>query len=71
MHFFENSVDPDQLASLEASRSGSTCFYLHDESPIITKILDWMEQLIHYLRNEFDFLRVHGIMNTSGLLQSK
>ena len=24
-----------------------------------------------YLRNEFDFWKVHGIMNTSGLLQSK
>ena len=23
------------------------------------------------LRNEFDFWKVHGIMNTSGLLQSK
>ena len=25
----------------------------------------------HYLRNEFNFCNVHGIMNTSGLLQSK
>ena len=25
----------------------------------------------NYLRNEFDFWKVHGIMNTSGLLQSK
>ena len=24
-----------------------------------------------YLRNEFEFWNVHGIMNTSGLLQSK
>ena len=24
-----------------------------------------------YLRNEFNFKNVHGIMNTSGLLQSK
>ena len=24
-----------------------------------------------YLRNKFDFWSVHGIMNTSGLLQSK
>ena len=24
-----------------------------------------------YFRNEFDFWNVHGIMNTSGLLQSK
>ena len=24
-----------------------------------------------YLRNEFDFWKVHGIMNTAGLLQSK
>ena len=24
-----------------------------------------------YLRNEFDFWKVHGIMNTSGVLQSK
>ena len=24
-----------------------------------------------HLRNEFDFWKVHGIMNTSGLLQSK
>ena len=24
-----------------------------------------------YLRIEFDFWKVHGIMNTSGLLQSK
>ena len=24
-----------------------------------------------YLRNEFDFGKIHGIMNTSGLLQSK
>ena len=24
-----------------------------------------------FLRNEFNFLNVHGIMNTSGLLQSK
>ena len=25
----------------------------------------------HYLSNEFNFWNVHGIMNTSGLLQSK
>ena len=25
----------------------------------------------YHLRNEFDFRNVHGIMNTSGLLQSK
>ena len=30
--FFENSVDPDQLASDEASWSGSTLFHSHDES---------------------------------------
>ena len=24
-----------------------------------------------YLRNEFNFWKVHGIMNTSGLVQSK
>ena len=24
----------------------------------------------HFLRDEFDFWKVHGIMNTSGLLQS-
>ena len=24
-----------------------------------------------YLRSEFEFWKVHGIMNTSGLLQSK
>ena len=29
-------------------------------------ILIWVN-----LRNEFDFWKVHGIMNTSGLLQSK
>ena len=29
-------------------------------------------QIAHfYLRNEFNFWKVHGIMNTSGLLQSK
>ena len=28
-------------------------------------------QCVNCLRNEFDFLKVHGIMNTSGLLQSK
>ena len=27
--------------------------------------------LLIHLRNEFDFWKVHGIMNTSGLLQSK
>ena len=27
--------------------------------------------ICHYLRNEFDFWKVHGIMNTWGLLQSK
>ena len=26
---------------------------------------------LSWLRNEFDFWKVHGIMNTSGLLQSK
>ena len=25
----------------------------------------------YYFRNEFDFWKVHGIMNSSGLLQSK
>ena len=29
------------------------------------------ENGIIHLRNEFDFWMVHGIMNTSGLLQSK
>ena len=28
-------------------------------------------QFSGHLRNEFDFWKVHGIMNTSGLLQSK
>ena len=26
---------------------------------------------VNYLRNEFNFWKVHGIMNTSGLLQRK
>ena len=29
------------------------------------------QQTCTLLRNEFDFWNVHGIMNTSGLLQSK
>ena len=29
-----------------------------------------MEGIYGQLRNEFDFWKVHGIMNTSGLLQS-
>ena len=32
---------------------------------------DYYIPLFKYLRNEFDFWNVHGIMNTSGLLQSK
>ena len=28
-------------------------------------------QIVGFLRNEFDFWNVHGIMNTLGLLQSK
>ena len=32
----------------------------------------WITSLASaYLRNEFDFWKVHGIMNNSGLLQSK
>ena len=27
--------------------------------------------VVFHLRNEFNFLNVHGIMNTSGLLQSR
>ena len=30
-----------------------------------------LNSFLKYLRNEFDFWKVHGIMNTSGLLQSK
>ena len=30
-----------------------------------------MFEISEHLRNEFDFWSVHGIMNTSGLLQSK
>ena len=29
-----------------------------------------MHMIKFYLRNEFDFWKVHGIMNTSGLLQT-
>ena len=29
-----------------------------------------MHMIEFYLRNEFDFWKVHGIMNTSGLLQT-
>ena len=33
---------------------------------------NWSNSSIHkYLRNEFNFWNVHGIMNTWGLLQSK
>ena len=30
-----------------------------------------IKQVFKYLRNELDFWNVHGIMNTSGLLQSR
>ena len=35
-----------------------------DKHTLSTSVLDWL-----FLRNEFDFWNVHGIMNTSGLLQ--
>ena len=37
------------------------------QNPLATVI----DTLKVYLRNEFDFWKVHGIMNTSDLLQSK
>ena len=41
----ENSVDPDQLASYEASWSGSTVFQAASESTVLTEIkqLNWLE----------------------------
>ena len=33
--------------------------------------VDTHADLVNYLRNEFNFCKVHGIMNTSGLLRSK
>ena len=41
-----------------------------DAKHIIIKLLIMTKTEI-YLRNEFDFWNVHGIMNTLGLLQSR
>ena len=35
----------------------------------IAQLKNWLH--FSYLRNEFDFWNVYGIMNTPGLLQSK
>ena len=31
----------------------------------------WADSAVIHLRNEFKFWKVHGIMNSSGLVQSK
>ena len=36
----------------------------------VQRILKWHLLSTNHLRNAFDFWKVHGIMNTSGLLQS-
>ena len=43
----------------------SFCCFVFDINQLKVTFAD------HYLRNEFEFWNVHGIMNTSGLLQSK
>ena len=50
-----------------------TKFILHmrfGEQPLLLHTHS-MKAKTKYLRNEFNFWNVHGIMNTSGLLQSK
>ena len=43
------------------------------ETWVLVHILEvmWGRETYTYLRNEFNFWDVHGIMNTEGLLQSK
>ena len=49
-----------------------TLFYnKYTQSTIGLLLLVSVIQICHSLRNEFDIWKVHGIMNTSGLLQSK
>ena len=50
---------------------GGGCIYYIKISRIVrVKILRTANMFLNYLRNEFNFWNVHGIMNTSGLLQS-
>ena len=54
VHVMKNSVDPDQLASSEASLSGSTLFFKHNES-IIRKqhhLIEWKSEVHTKLTHE-------------------
>ena len=48
---------------------------MDERSEIILEVGSWENDMTifdrDYLRNEFNFWKVHGIMNTSGLVQSK
>ena len=56
-----------RLCYSEAAKSGSKSGFLMTRSMLGgLHNFHW-----HYLRNEFNFWNVHGIMNTLGLLQSK
>ena len=46
-------------------------FYNEEKGQNFTLNQSMFQGTIFILRNEFDFWNVHGIMNTSGLLQSK
>ena len=56
------------LINVNAPISAQLVAFL-DRMAISTSVF-WPVQL-SYLRTKFDFRSVHGIMNTSGLLQSK
>ena len=44
---------------------------LQPEENVEGELIFMPTEVIFHFRNEFDFLNVYGIMNTSGLLQSK
>ena len=43
----------------------------NNECSVMECVTPWLTRMVTYLRNEFNFWNVHGIMNTSGLVQSK
>ena len=55
-----NGLDPDQERHSVGLDLGPNCL----------QRLSRAAKVATGLKNEFDFLKVHGIMNTSGLLQS-
>ena len=69
----ENPITLDECVSIFRVLQSEyyTEYKMYDLESLAIALVFPLVSVMVYLKNEFNFWNVHGIMNTSGLLQSK